>query len=284
MSEKRSCYLCENRKFKKRDGKVRDKPELEILECTECGLVFLSSFDHISDDFYEDSSMHENDISIEGWLRETTCDDERRVEYLARTIENKHVLDFGCGNGGFIMRARDYAAIIEGVEVERRLDPHFKKNSLTVYKSLGEINKKFDVITAFHVIEHIKDPAGLLKNLATLLRENGIIIIEVPNSNDALLTLYKCKAFSEFTYWSCHLFLFNNETIKLLIKKAGLRLLYIKQVQRYPLSNHLYWLSCGKPGGHQKWNFLDSDTLNDEYEKQLSSIGCCDTIIVGISR
>lgn len=141
MNEKRSCYLCGNKKFKKREGKVRDNPNIDILQCSKCGLVFLSNFDHITDSFYEESNMHENDIAIEEWLKETAWDDERRLDYLRRTIENKHVLDFGCGNGGFIMRARDYASLIEGVEVERCLEAHFKNNKLHVYKTYKRLSK-----------------------------------------------------------------------------------------------------------------------------------------------
>ena len=69
-----------------------------------------------------------------------------------------------------------------------------------------------------------------------------------------------------------------------LIKQAGLKLNWTKHVQRYPLSNHLYWLAKGRPGGHQKWDFLDNIKLNAEYENQLALIGKTDTIIVGISK
>jgi hypothetical protein len=51
-------------------------------------------------------------------------------------------------------------------------------------------------------------------------------------------------------HWSQHLFLFNTETLRLLADKAELRIVSIQQCQRYPRSNHLYWLSQGKPGGH----------------------------------
>jgi len=282
--KEKECYLCGSIKFVKREGKVRDNPNLEIRECACCGLVYLSSFSHITDDFYEESSMHEGEVNIEDWLRETAWDDERRFKYLRRTIENKEVLDFGCGNGGFMLRAKEIVASIEGIEVERRLEGHFQKHDLCVYKNIDEINKKYDIITAFHVIEHLQDPIELLKKLAEKLKNDGTIIIEVPNADDALLTLYKCKAFSEFTYWSCHLYLFNASTLKLLIEKANLKAIYIKQIQRYPLSNHLYWLSCGKPGGHQKWGFLDSYELHAAYEKQLATIGKCDTLLASISE
>ena len=71
--------------------------------------------------------------------------------------------------------------------------------------------------------------------------------------------------------------------MKLLIKKAGIKLNWIKHVQRYPLSNHLYWLSKGKPGGHKQWAFLDDQQLNQNYEQQLAALGLTDTIVAGIS-
>ncbi len=107
------------------------------------------------------------------------------------------------------------------------------------------------------------------------------MIIEVPNSNDVLLTLYENEPFQNFTYWSQHLFLFNKKTMTELIKQAGLQLNWIKHVQRYPLSNHLYWLAKGKPGGHQVWDVINVDK---EYENQLSDMGKTDTIILGVSK
>lgn len=284
MKEGKICYLCGHDVFNKREGKVRDNPNLEVFQCVKCGLIFLSSFEHIDDSFYENSLMHGGAINVKDWEIETSWDDERRFNYLRKALENKDVLDFGCGNGGFMMRARNCAALVEGVEVERRLEAHFRKKKLKVYKNLDEINNKYDIITAFHVIEHIKDPVNLLRKLATLLKENGLIIVEVPNGDDALITLYRCKAFAEFTYWSCHLFLFNDLTIKMLVEKAGLNLMYVKQIQRYPLANHLYWLSFGMPGGHKKWGFIDSGPLNKEYENALAKLGLCDTLIAGISK
>jgi len=54
---------------------VRDKPELEIFECASCGLVFLSSFDHIRDGFYESSEMHGEEMpDVQTWLKETAWD------------------------------------------------------------------------------------------------------------------------------------------------------------------------------------------------------------------
>ena len=131
----------------------------------------------------------------------------------------------------------------------------------------------------FHVLEHLKDPIEYLINLKSLLAENGVIVIEVPNANDALLSLYGCEKFSDFTYWESHLFLFDNTTLTTLVKRAGLKIRFLEQIQRYPLSNTMYWLSKGKPGGHREWAMLSNSTLDREYENTLARLGIADTIV-----
>jgi len=130
---------------------------------------------------------------------------------LKSSLLNKKVLDFGCGNGGFLLRADKLAAEVTGVEPEKRVQEQ-------------------------------------LKELAGSLAPRGRMVVEVPSSEDALLTLFSCDAFQRFTYWSQHLFLFNYETLQTLVEQAGLITVSVQQYQRYPLSNHLHWLSQGKPG------------------------------------
>lgn len=279
-----SCYLCGGKSFLKRPGRVRDNGNLDILECRSCGLVFLSSFAHITPGFYENSQMHGEDVCIENWVKETATDDERRFQAFKSLITNKTILDFGCGNGGFLSRAKRLATLAVGVEPEQRLKTYFQEEQLQIFSDFTEVNQNFDVITLFHVLEHLPDPMNTLKQLSSKLNPQGCIIIEVPNANDALLTLYENDAFSRFTYWSCHLYLFNELTLAALAKKAGLKLNYIKQIQRYPLSNHLHWLAKNQPGGHIQWSFLDCRELHHAYEKQLGLIGCCDTLIASLGE
>ena len=283
-----SCYLCKSDKYSKRTGSVRDNPDIDVLECSDCGLVYLSSFEHIQDKHYEGSGMHNDEVpNIVNWLKETEFDDKRRYDFVKEKIANKNLLDFGCGAGGFLEMAKRSASNVSGIELERALQQSFQVRKLNVFSNLKEAqkkSKKYDIITAFHVVEHLKNPKEILKNLSKLLTENGEILLEVPNSDDSLLTLYESSDFQNFTYWSQHLFLFNKKTMVELIKQAGLKLNWIKHVQRYPISNHLYWLAKGKPGGHQKWDFLDSGKLNAEYENQLALNGKTDTLLLGVSK
>ncbi|MGE4444763.1 MAG: class I SAM-dependent methyltransferase [Candidatus Altimarinota bacterium] len=278
------CNLCKSKDFKKRNGTVRDNKNLEIFECTDCGLVFLSENNHIDENFYENSNMHQS-FDFYKWRNETLVDDTRRFEFLKSSLINKKVLDFGSGNGGFLKLTKNISKEVLGVELEKAIIPFYKEEDIPFENNLDNINEKFDIITSFHVIEHIKEPLKILDKLKNLLKDNGRLIIEVPNANDALLTIYENEAFSNFTYWSCHLYLYTQHTLNLLAKQAGFEVEFIKHIQRYPLSNHLYWLSKNKPGGHEKWgNFFDSKELNSAYENQLASLGATDTIIASLKK
>ena len=273
-----TCYLCNLPDFRVRKGAVRDDPSLQIIECTNCGLVALSSLQHIQDGHYEDSGMHGDALpSIESWLRDTEQDDQRRFEMLKSVLVNRRVLDFGCGAAGFLRKAQALAAEVAGVEPESRVREYWG-DSIALYGGLE------DLITAFHVVEHLHDPRAMLKELATRLKDQGRLVIEVPSSEDALLTLYENDAFQRFTYWSQHLFLFSAETLCRLATQAGLRVVSIQQFQRYPLSNHLHWLSRNRPGGHQHWSFLDTPALTEAYAASLAAIGKCDTLIAHLEK
>ena len=274
-----TCYLCNHSNFSVRKGAVRDNPSLQIIECTNCGLVTLSSLQHIQAGHYEDSGMHGDALpSIESWLRNSEQDDQRRFEMLKSVLVNRKVLDFGCGAAGFVRKAQLLAAEVVGVELESRVREYWG-DSIELHGELENVRGSYDLITAFHVVEHLPDPLAMMKELATRLKDQGRLVIEVPSSEDALLTLYENDAFQRFTYWSQHLFLFNAETLRRLAMQAGLRVISIQQFQRYPLSNHLYWLSRNRPGGHQHWSFLDTPALTEAYTASLASVGKCDTLI-----
>ena len=88
------CYLCNGTNFKKRPGSVRDNIKLKVLECNNCGLIFLSSFSHITSDHYKKSGEHENRTgpeNIDKWLSETYSDDIRRFSFIKEKIVKKQL-------------------------------------------------------------------------------------------------------------------------------------------------------------------------------------------------
>lgn len=89
MSDLIRCYLCGSFEHTKREGRVRDNVDLAILECRNCGLVFLSNTSHIHDGLYENSLMHDEIYDIWYILKDISEDSKRRIEYLKNHLINK---------------------------------------------------------------------------------------------------------------------------------------------------------------------------------------------------
>ena len=282
-----TCYLCGSTRRTAVPGVVRDAPEMQIFECQDCGLVYLSSSAHASAGLYEQGGMHgQAPVALDTWRKETYPDDLRRYGALQSVLANRDVLDFGCGNGGFLELCLPTARSIDGVELEQRARDDLLSQGKVVFPNLESClrqDKRYDLITLFHVLEHLPDPRSTLKSLASLLKPGGEIVIEVPHARDALLSLYASEAFSRFTYWSCHLYLFDRHTLATLVQQAGLQCRWIKYVQRYPLANHLHWLAKQAPGGHKCWHFLSAPALDQAYADQLAAAGITDTLLAGIA-
>ena len=121
--------------------------------------------------------MHDGGVlDTNKWLKETQNDDERRYQFVKEKITNKTVLDFGCGVGGFLDKAKQSAKEVAGVELEKALQPSFKKRKLNVFENLSVVqnnSKQYDVITAFHVVEHLQNPKDMIKQLSELLVGGG---------------------------------------------------------------------------------------------------------------
>jgi SAM-dependent methyltransferase len=251
-------------------------------------LVFLDDFSHLHASFYDNDYTEENH-GAQDWrafLNDCSKDDQRRFLQLQALIVNRNFLDVGCGAGGVLLLAQKIAKQVVGVEPQSLWRNVLGDAGVAVASALTEVaDTSQDVISLFHVLEHIADPLVFLRELLKKAAPGGRLLIEVPNADDALLTLYENKPFSEFTFWSPHLFLYNHAALTRLLEKAGIakNKISISQYQRYPLSNHMMWLAHGRPGGHSQWSFLDSPALDQAYAAQLASLGRCDTLIAWVS-
>ena len=112
------------------------------------------------------------------------------------------------------------------------------------------------------------------------LRKGGILVLEVPNANDLLLNHLQVKEFKDFTLWGQHLILHTRESLNRMLKHVGFNKIMISGVQRYSLSNHLYWLKNGAPGGHKSiLSCIDTTELQIAYSNSLAKIDATDTLL-----
>lgn len=289
------CKLCKHSVFTCIHHGTRDVPKLNVMKCTSCGLVQLDDFEYNTKTNYESGGMlqdtysvtadKEENLSWETWIKETSADDERRYHALEDICKGKKVLEFGCGNGGFLRRIRNVAETVMGIELMDEARKRINAEGIRTLKTLSETGEKYDVVCMFHVIEHLNDPDEILKEIYTVLSDGGKFICETCNVDCALSSVYSCKAYDDFTYWSEHVILFNSNTLEKMINRNGFITKTNTQLERYSLGNHLYWLSHGRPGGHIKWSEFNEKKLNEAYEKKLVSLGIADTLwYVGIKK
>ena len=96
------------------------------------------------------------------------------------------LLDVGCGNGVFLLRARDAGWQVEGLEPDPAAAEAARRSGLVVENGTLDTfvpPKLFDVVTASHVIEHVHDPRHFLKQIFALLRPGGQVWLATPNAN-----------------------------------------------------------------------------------------------------
>ncbi len=281
MNEKMSiCPICRGGGILVHRG-TRDNSAVDVYKCCECETRYLSVIDKEND--YENGFMYETnrlaDLSIEERLRRFEEDDMRRCDMIKDLCKGKNVLDFGCGFGGFLHCISEHVNSCSGVELGKQERNYLHSKGFRCYKTIDESEQKFDVITLFHTFEHLSNPKIWLEKFHEYLTDSGYLIIEVPNGNDVLLSLYESEKFADFTYWSAHLFLYTIKSLTMLVEEVGLfDIVSAGQVQRYPLSNHLMWLAKGSPGGQNKWNALNSKELNRAYTQKLMELEMCDTL------
>ena len=126
------------------------------------------------------------------------------------------------------------------------------------------------------------DPVDVPEPMVPLELVAPLLLIEVPNINDALLTLYDVEAYHRFHFFKDHLHYFSRESLGRCIRRAGVESSIISGHSRFGLANHLYWLKQGKPGGHMLWNFIETPSLFREYARALAAMDKSDSLVAQI--
>ena len=207
-------------------------------------------------------------------------DDYRRAIQFKNFSKNKNILDFGCGWGGFLKASKN-CKTYSGIEVRTECLNYIQKNikKIKLSDNINDFDKEFDLITMFHVLEHMPYQVDTLKILKSKLKKGGKIIIEVPHAKDFLILQEDLKEFKNFTFWSEHLVLHTLNSLKTILLKSGFRKINIQFYQRYNFANHLGWFIKKKPGGHEFFKNLTNDKLNQSYKNNLERLGQTDTLI-----
>jgi 2-polyprenyl-3-methyl-5-hydroxy-6-metoxy-1,4-benzoquinol methylase len=125
---------------------------------------------------------------------------KRRMKKLSRHSSKGRLLDIGAGYGQFLHLAQSLFSEVFGTEVSESAVA-LAKEKYGLNLLVGQVEeldlppRSFDVITLFHVLEHVPDPGKLVSRCHALLRTQGILVIAVPN--DVLAWTSKIKKISK---------------------------------------------------------------------------------------
>jgi SAM-dependent methyltransferase len=275
--------VCDKNQIEAFYPRVRDREDVSILRCKKSGVIFTSTSKHMNISHY--SEKHEyphywKEVSRKRALVDSFPDDSRRKSQFISMISNKNWMDVGTGTGGILDQLRGFAAKVVAVEPQQRALDALKSEQYEAYADIADVPfDEFDVITLFHVFEHLIDPLRTLQAAYNKLNDGGRIVIEVPHARDFLISHLDLEEFKRFTFWSEHLVLHNRTSLTTFLQKANFKNIIVSGFQRYNLANHLRWMKEKKPGGHIHWSMLSTEGLDREYASMLERTDMTDTLI-----
>lgn len=138
---------------------------------------------------------------------------------VERQPQGKTLLDIGAGTGDFLVAAKNRGWTVSGIEPNEEARKRAHEKSIQLVENFQTLpNQKFDVITMWHVLEHIPNLSETIQKLHELLNPNGVLIIAVPNYKS-----YDAQHYKEF--WAAydvprHLWHFSQTSIKKLFRDA----------------------------------------------------------------
>ena len=163
---------------------------------------------------------------------------KRKLELINKYANtSKTILDIGCGTGEFLITARKNNWHTLGVEINDEARNKSSKKNITTYKFIEEVkSSQFNIITLWHVLEHLKDLNGTITKISSLLDTDGTLVIAVPNYKSYDANYYK-------EYWAAydtprHLWHFSQRSISTIFENHNL-----KVVRTLPMYFDSYYVS-----------------------------------------
>jgi len=245
-----NCPICNHNSFTK-ELDVKDHmisgEDFVINSCDSCGFWFTNPIpneDKIglyykSEDYVSHSSTKKGVVNwLYGVVRKRTL--KQKVALVDSLAAGKKVVDYGCGTGHFVneLLKNNFDAIGFEPDAEARL---FAKNHLGLLnESLEHFDRiesdSLDVVTMWHVLEHVYHLRQDLATVVSKIRPNGFLVVAVPNRNshDAISYGDKWAAFDV----PRHLYHFTPNDIKRLVQQYDLELINI-----LPMKFDAYYVS-----------------------------------------
>lgn len=229
------CYLCGSKtsllyNFVSKKGKTRS-----ILECQNCDLLRIFPIPNKNNLKAIYSKEFKYDVIKQSEVFRSKILEKLKEKLIVRPLlkdlaisfkenSNPTLLDIGCSTGWITSIANDVGFNAKGLEANPNAAAIAReKFGLDVYEGFVEdldIEQRFDAVVMFHVLEHFVDPIATLEKVKSILKENGKLLIVVPNAKSI-----GTKIFKENYNWNIkhHITFFSEKSLEMTLQKSGFK-------------------------------------------------------------
>ncbi|MDH5597490.1 MAG: class I SAM-dependent methyltransferase [Cyclobacteriaceae bacterium] len=243
-----SCPSCKNAQSSNykiiKDHTVSNE-SFAIVKCENCSLLFTNPRPdkNTIGYYYQDKNYisHTNKITnpihlIYRLARYFTI--RYKMHLITKHIPTGKLLDYGCGTGHFIHYAHSRGFQIDGIEPDKGARVKASAKSVNIFPTIDDLPLKptYDVITAWHVLEHVHDIKETFDKLLQLVKPKGFLYIALPNIKSFDAVHYD----TDWAAWDIpkHLYHFSPATFKYFIHSHKLKI-----HSTYPLYLDSYYIS-----------------------------------------
>lgn len=273
------CYVC-NHETNEIRREIREGMAT-LHQCPECGLVHLEPEQGDLKDYYANAYRKEygpnlsKPVDYDGIFNTYVKFQGQRVKVLEPYLsKEKTLLDVGCSTGHFLYNLKGKIEWGDGVDWDFKACQYAAgKTGWSFHKNIEDVPGQFDIVYSSMTLEHTSDPLQFINQCSSKLKKDGILYIEVPNLNDALITVYENKAYETFYYRKAHLWYFTPYAFLKLMAKAG----YVGKLvfmQDYNISNHTYWYGNNRPQNNANLGLTDSPEGNRTMDTMYRELLC----------
>ncbi len=188
VMEHTNCGLCKSNRyaiFKEIDG-------YKLVKCRNCGLIYLNprpGQEEISKQYsakYHIGKLLGQEPKTEFEIEEEINKNAGRTDEIVRQFGTRgKLLDIGCSAGFFIASLKRRGWDVTGIDISEWAGKFAREklglNVLTGSVEEIRINKQFEVVTMYHIIEHLPNPLKTLKRVQELIADKGVLVIKGPN-------------------------------------------------------------------------------------------------------
>lgn len=253
-----TCPVCHSRESSKvlntqnRHGRhtIDSKDEFELYNCHLCDAKWIANLKtdrNYYEKYYPKQYYKGTDSTIINTIIDTlsTRSARKKGKMIRKHFKNNipiTILDIGCGTGDFLSKLESSQFNKVGLEINPEGAEICRSKGIKVLnedlQNLKNIETKYDAITLWHVLEHLPEPNGAIKKIHGLLSNNGILMMEVPNTKSMGYKFGKENWFHMDS--PRHLVHYNTKAMQKLCSQNGFEVVKVKSVPSdYPLD--LFW-------------------------------------------